>query len=287
MSLNSFSLYRDLAEPGLLYRRLNEMSDPVDKRIAGLVGQSLKYCIKSELLGYLNLVAALESEIRVALENEQNDGDDANHVSLTRCCVWMQHSILGLRLLTGFVDAVIGQKGGELISTISKLTLHGDEYIIKFGKKTLSEITKPFFGILQKWICSGQLNDPYSEFFVTITTKGVDSSSVWNNKYIFEASQVPSFMSKELAFKVFKIGKTLNFLRSQCDDAKWVDEYAKTASKDLTYDDLSALESTIDTAYLVVSKYLLDLMKSKFPSWSICVPTRSICYCLKVTLLVS
>jgi len=91
-------------------------------------------------------------------------------------------------------------------------------------------LSKPFFSTLSKWIFSGELHDPYEEFFVQKnpenregraspyhTTgsgdagfeRGMDSAGrgdeagrAWEKKYVFVKSMVPGFVSEEFAKKV-------------------------------------------------------------------------------------
>lgn len=56
--------------------------------------------------------------------------------------------------------------GGALVSLIYGYTDNGDPFVRKFTDTLLEEVSKPFFGTLSKWLFSGELHDPYSEFFV-------------------------------------------------------------------------------------------------------------------------
>lgn len=60
------SLLHTLAEPSLLYRSLSQFVESSD--VGGLVSQSLRSAIGTELRSYLSLVAQLEGQIRRALQ---------------------------------------------------------------------------------------------------------------------------------------------------------------------------------------------------------------------------
>lgn len=95
------SLLHTLAEPSLLYRSL---SDYVQSRDGGLVGQSLRAAIGNELRSYLGLIAALEGEIRRALTSNNAAGADKAvgkiGVTLKRCVVWTREATMDLRLMS-------------------------------------------------------------------------------------------------------------------------------------------------------------------------------------------
>jgi len=105
LPLPMISLLHTLAEPSLLYRSL---SDHVQSRDEGLVGQSLRAAIGIELRSYLGLIAALEGEIRRALTSMNVAGATTNigkiGVTLKRCVIWTREATMGLRLMSIMVE---------------------------------------------------------------------------------------------------------------------------------------------------------------------------------------
>ena len=103
------SLLHTLAEPSLLYRTLSEF---IQSRDEGLIGQSLRSAIGSELRSYLGLIATLEGEIRRAitsLDNEEVRGQVGKAgVTLKRCVVWTREATMGLRLMSLMVEESTG-----------------------------------------------------------------------------------------------------------------------------------------------------------------------------------
>jgi hypothetical protein len=92
-----------------------------------------------------------------------------------------------------------------------------------------SQVSKPFFVTLQRWIFSGELHDPFQEFFVQLNPDmslregrvspyvtgdigfegGLDQQGgadeahkVWEKKYVFVKGMVPGFVSEEFGRKV-------------------------------------------------------------------------------------
>ncbi|KAG6020263.1 hypothetical protein E4U41_002910 [Claviceps citrina] len=267
------SILHTLAEPSLLYRRLDEYCK---SPASGLLGQSLRAAIGGELRSYLTLIATLEGQIRRALssldEAAPRGGIGKAGVTLKRCVVWTREATMGLRLMGLLAEESENKAGGQLISLIHSFSSsHGDPVVAAFAERLLGSFTKPFYDILRHWIYDGELSDPYHEFFVReqrakkadmAALKG--AGNVWTDKFEIDDSMIPSIMTQDFAQKVFLIGKSLNFIRHSCGDSLWVENYSKAASKELRYGDTATLEAWIDEAYKTTMKRLMDLMSSKF-----------------------
>ncbi|KAI5861233.1 Spc98 family-domain-containing protein [Durotheca rogersii] len=265
-------LLHTLAEPSLLYRGLEEF---VKTPAKGLLAQSLRAAISTELRSYLTLVATLEGQIRRALstidEKAPRSGIGKAGVTLKRCVVWTREATMGLRLMSMIAEESKSKKGGQLISLIHSLSSsHGDPIVGAFAEQLLMPVTRPFYDILRQWIYDGELSDPYLEFFVQeqpvdMMPKGKTGSiSVWDDKYMLDPLMIPSIITMEFCEKVFLIGKSLNFIRHSCGDAQWVESYSKESSKQLSYGDTATLETWIDEAYKTTMRRLLHLMTNKF-----------------------
>lgn len=140
------------------------------------------------------------------------------------------------------------------------------------------------FICLSKWIYEGELQDPFGEFFVELNPNPlsssnedeqqrdyqddeIDAAALWENKFLFQSSLVPSFLGESFARKIFSAGKSLNFIRYSCGDSDWKETRASIqpqSNPELRYADLSGLERTIDAVHATVSKKLLDIFLDKF-----------------------
>ncbi|KAL9005473.1 MAG: hypothetical protein Q9188_001751 [Gyalolechia gomerana] len=277
LPLPIISLLHALAEPSLLYRVL---SDFVESRDEGLIGQSLRSAIGIELRSYLGLIATLEGEIRRAIASvdpkEPRGGTGKAGVTLKRCVVWTREATMGLRLMSLMAEEAKSTKGGQLITMIHAFSSsHGDPFVAAFAERMLIQLTRPFYDMLRQWIYDGELSDPYHEFFVHEQRSSRDASSqseprrapatsVWEDKYKLEENMIPSIITEDFATKIFLIGKSLNFIRYSCGDSAWVEAYCKDASRELHYGDTATLEISIDKAYQTTMTRLIDLMDNKF-----------------------
>lgn len=271
LPLPMISLLHTLAEPSLLYRGLDNFCKTPAK---GLLGQSIRSAMSSELRAYLNLIATLEGKIRNALssldDHAPRRGIGKFGVTLKRCVVWTREATMGLRLMSLIAEESESKRGGKLISLIHSFSSsHGDPVVAAFAERLLGSFTKPFYDILRHWIYDGELSDPYLEFFVREQSPNKDTSkkgagNVWEDKYEIDTDMIPSIITQDFAQKVFLIGKSLHFIRHSCGDSLWVEDYSKAASKELRYGDTATLEAWIDEAYKTTMKRLIDLMANKF-----------------------
>ncbi|OJK05162.1 hypothetical protein ASPACDRAFT_110431 [Aspergillus aculeatus ATCC 16872] len=266
------SLLNSLAEPCLLYRGVSAF---VGSPTSGLLSQSLQAALANKLQSYLGLVATLEGEIRRALASPSDPNNPrsaaASGVTLKRCVVWTRDATMALRLMNLIVEEAQHKKGGQLISLIHGLsTSHGDPFVRDFAEKLLAHVTRPFYDMLRSWIYDGELSDPYKEFFVVEpeSRPNVDprrtATSVWDDKYTLAEEMVPSIITQDFAQKILRIGKSLNFIRYDCGNSGWVEEYSKETSKELHYGDTAGLEASIDEAHKTTMARLIYLMDDKF-----------------------
>lgn len=105
LPLPFISLLHTLAEPSLLYRSLSEFVQSKDE---GLIGQSLRSAIGGELRWYLGVIATFEGDIRRAIvsldTNEPRGGIGKTGVTLKQCVVGMRGATMKLRLMSLMVE---------------------------------------------------------------------------------------------------------------------------------------------------------------------------------------
>ncbi|CAO3611650.1 unnamed protein product [Cunninghamella echinulata] len=258
-----------LTELGWLYQRIQTFINVnFDELSMGLVGQSFCSALKSELMEYYKLIAILEAQIE-----KQDQSDDTfiptdQSLTLKRLQVWTQESLQRLKLMSVLVDIGRDQKGGALVSTMYNYTKHGDPFFKLYISELLQEVSKPFYEMLRRWITEGELDDPYGEFFVA-TDPTVSEEELWQRKYSIREDMLPSFISPELAQKIFSIGKSLNFIRYSCHDETLVEKYYAQNSTVLSpqtfkYGDIQSIERCVDMMYIETSSQLLSLLKEKY-----------------------
>ncbi|KAF8138303.1 gamma-tubulin complex, component 3 [Boletus edulis] len=254
------SLIHRLAEVGHLYSRVDAFVKDSQRRSAiGMIEQSLCHHLQAQLTEYYRLVAVLESQMSIPITDPDTDSID--------------HA-----------------QGGALVNLIHSYTDNGDPFVRKFTDQLLEEVSKPFFSTLHKWLFSGELYDPYNEFFVSVDpdlahvqyllhpsllTGGGDGMfgalaesglRLWQAKYRFREDMLPMFVGEAFGKKIFSTGKSLNFIRYSCHDSDWVATRERMSNTGgvLKYSDIAGLERSIDSAYSTASQRLFEVFIEKF-----------------------
>ncbi|ORY24380.1 Spc98 family-domain-containing protein [Naematelia encephala] len=298
------SVLVQLSEMGMLYKRVTEFvqSGQAGTGKGGMTEQSLCHFLHHELSEYHRLLAVLESQLSLTASPGDGQSDptavadkpaEGAGLTLMRLGLWTEEIKMKMRMMDMVVDDAKATHGGALVSRIHSHTDHGDPFVRHFMNQVLGEVSKPFFGTLQKWIFAGELHDPFQEFFVQLNSDtsiqggraspdeaadigfeggmdaagGVDEAhKVWEKKYVFVKGMVPGFVSEDFGKKIFSTGRSLNFIRYSCRDTDWIETQAKLANagRALKYTDLGGLERSIDDAYSIASQRLLEVFFDKF-----------------------
>ncbi|EJU01475.1 hypothetical protein DACRYDRAFT_108023 [Dacryopinax primogenitus] len=276
-------LLHQLSELGHLHSLIASFLDERSlSPTVGLVEQSLHHELRFQLTEYHKLIALLESHA-----SRSKAGEDGGGLTLMRLEAWVGEWKLRLRLMSVFVEGSKNAHGGKLISLIHLHTKNGDPFIRDFSTQILEQVSKPFFTSLQAWLFAGSLSDPFGEFFVAPGKRsgnlgdrperedadadeidadfGGDIHRTWQEKWMFRAEMMPSFLDEAFGRKVYSTGKSLNFIRYNCHDAEWVTKQASAStSKSLKYSDIAGLEKSIDLAYKVASQRLFEAFLVKY-----------------------
>ncbi|KAG1754022.1 gamma-tubulin complex, component 3 [Suillus paluster] len=291
------SLIHRLSEVGHLYARIAAFVSTQDRPTIGMIEQSLCHHLQTLLTEYYRLIAVLESQMGISTPGSQSDpvGEETG-LTLKRLDVWVTEWRLRMRMMSVCVEGAHDAQGGALVNLIHSYTDNGDPFVRKFTDQLLEEVSTPFFNTLHKWLFSGELYDPHSEFFVSVDPSlahlqglhpsslaggidafGEDSVSadrsegggglrVWEAKYHFRKEMLPMFVGENFGRKIFSTGKSLNFIRYSCHDSDWVATREKMSNTGgiLKYSDIAGLERSIDSAYNTASARLFEVFTEKF-----------------------
>ncbi|RSH94655.1 Microtubule-nucleating Tub4p (gamma-tubulin) complex component [Saitozyma podzolica] len=299
------TLLVQLSEMGVMYRRVTDFVQSRQSSGKGsMTEQSLCHFLHHELSEYHRLLAVLESQLSLTAPTTPAppaegalDGPrpaEGAGLTLMRLGLWTEEMKLKMRMMNQVVDDAKAAHGGALVSRIHSHTSHGDPFVRRFMDQILEEVSKPFFSTLERWIFSGELHDPFNEFFVQLNPEASlregrispyhsgdagfeggaadvgggsdEAGKVWEKKYVFVKGMVPGFVSEEFGKKIFSTGRSLNFIRYSCQDTDWIETQAKLANagQALKYSDLAGLERSIDDAYSIASQRLLEIFFDKF-----------------------
>jgi len=134
--------------------------------------------------------------------------------------------------------------GGAFLSTLHAYTSNGDPFISTFSSRLLQTLSVPFFATLSDWIYTGELHDPYDEFFVALNPAllegaageaarrrlrgadggpddaygadrsvdaGVQAHELWAQKFEFRRDMLPAFLTESFGLKVRSLPPALGF----------------------------------------------------------------------------
>ncbi|KAH7887757.1 gamma-tubulin complex, component 3 [Phlebopus sp. FC_14] len=297
------SLIHRLAEVGHLYSRVDAfVRNREGQSGVGMIEQSLCHHLQAQLTEYYRVIAILESQMSGPsapnIESGSLSGEAETGLTLRRLDVWIDEWRLRMRMMSVCVEGARETQGGALVNLIHSYTDNGDPFVRMFTDQLLEEVSKPFFSTLHKWLFSGELYDPYNEFFVSVDPDlahvqyllhpsslaggldgvfgapgGEDASTeregglrLWQTKYRFQRDMLPMFVGEAFGKKIFSTGKSLNFIRYSCHDTDWVAAREKMSNTGgiLKYSDIAGLERSIDSAYLTASHHLFEVFIEKF-----------------------
>ena len=124
----------------------------------GTVAQSVAACMRALLDDWEVMVMQLEHQLRVG------------RLSLQGLWFHCQQPLVTLRLLAGIAAEASrrGLRGAGLLDLLSarQNATAGDVQALRVVQQLLKEAARPYFGMLQRWMCEGVVEDPYAEFMV-------------------------------------------------------------------------------------------------------------------------
>jgi gamma-tubulin complex component 3 len=121
-----------------------------------------------------------------------------------------------LKWLLTCCENVSKLKGSNVLSQIYSYAKYlGNK---KYLNNVLNEVSKSFICFILNWIKYGEVQDPYSEFFVKINNEEIKDDEIWKEKYKFILNNIPNFVKREPIIKIFEIGKCIHFIRNYCKE---------------------------------------------------------------------
>eukprot|EP00892_Ulva_mutabilis_P008835 jgi/Ulvmu1/6323/UM029_0031.1 len=260
-----------LCELGWLYKLVMSMVGYYCHSAAtaerGIVHQAFADAVmQSELRDFYRLIAMLGA----MAQKPPADGP----LTTRRLRVWLQDPTRRMRVLAHVARQCEGKKGGEIATAVFGLTKCGCLFQRGFATRLLRPVCVPLLDMINRWIYEGTLDDAHQDFFVApcedlrpagaAAPAGVEAPlrDAWHSAYELRLALVPAFIDERLAEKILRAGKSINFLRGECDDVAWVQQAAKAAhvaAPDLGEQDgepVAALRALVERASSSVDEHL-------------------------------
>ena len=254
-----------LAELGWLYNRINAFCQQKSAEgELGLVGQSLITGLRHELTEFYRLLSILEAQLKT---------ENGMGLTLHQLAVCTLEPMERMKLLATIVKQCGRLRGGALISAIYGFIHHGDPVLSLTVKTLLTTVCKPMYNMILKWIFDGTLEDPYTEFFIAADAKITDEARLWHDKYSIRRSMIPKFMGLSLSKKILATGKSINFLKSVCQEDRPIPgrEAMMRTLDSMTADllfatdqDPNKLHEVIEHCYRETSHLVLDTLFKRY-----------------------
>lgn len=223
-------LVLQLCELGWLFQKVQVFVESRSVHEGGSVRQAFCYAVNKELQDYFRLMAVLETQSvqplptafpgpmgQQSLESSDPTNMPAPYLSLRRLALWLAEPMRRMRILAVLIDSTEKQSGGELAGGIYAHTRVGDPFAKEFVMRILRRVCVPLFEMIRAWVYEGELNDPNGECFIKEekmkhNTDGTEVD-MWQTGYVLNSQMLPGFVPGDLAEKILRAGKTINFLR--------------------------------------------------------------------------
>ncbi|KAH3681066.1 hypothetical protein WICPIJ_007980 [Wickerhamomyces pijperi] len=209
----------DLLELSLLYMKLsNHIQNFKSNRLHSQTKTAFFSFMEDQLDGYLRIVNSLATD----------------EFTLKSLFADLWDELVKLRFLNSLTKESFNLSGDQLLSFLYKYHKHGDTLIRETAQSLLSYCLKPFVNSLYTWIVNGELSEKNQDFFIEAKETLEDRNpyhqkalNTTHHRFLFSHQRIPAFFPNSLAEKVFNIGVTNVFLKYQCRETEWVNEFAQ------------------------------------------------------------
>eukprot|EP00727_Mastigamoeba_balamuthi_P011635 m51a1_g7094 putative gamma tubulin ring complex protein 3 (865) ;mRNA; r:37505-40516 len=255
-----------VCEVGWLYGRVCEA---IEGAGPGVAQQGLASALQRERAEYLRLVAVLDAARCDSGGSGGSDGPEG--LTAHRLLVWLHEAARRMHVLAMVADAARGGlKGGELVTAVHAFARHGDPLVRAVASEATAAAAAPLGAMAARWVCEGVLDDPHDEFYVAADPT-VPPERAWRDRYALRGAMLPAYVPPALARRVLVAGKSINFIRQQCGDARWAVDPAVARELALAaggagaaYGDTARLARAVDAAAGLAGRHLLGLLLQRF-----------------------
>ena len=224
-----------------------------NKYVHGVVNQALCSSMRGLLKEYWIIVAQLEHQYRI------------NQLTLQKLWFYVQPCKATLEILSRIAISITkgSCRGGKTLTNLHNLTSGyiGDSRCQELCLSLSQAASRPYFDMLEKWIYTGVVCDPYKEFMVEehemIQKDRLHeeyNDSYWERHYTVVQDNTPSFL-EYLAEKILCTGKYLNVIRECGREVS----FPKAKTIQYSVQERSYVEQ-IEKAHVYASKQLLEMM---------------------------
>lgn len=241
------ALARDIAEGGLLFRRVARIADTLSAS-GGSALLGLSAALRDELDSLRRLYAVIDAQ--------QNTEDG---LTLHRVLVWVQEPLRKLRVLLDVAEEVSSPSLSVAVGTV----LHcypgrGDPLADTLISALARKVARPLHRAMVEWILNGTLGSSSDPDFFVRTFEG---------EFYIEKKLVPAYISPALARDVLLAGKTAHLIRNVCGESGWslgpriTTRLRKVGTE---YDSIGLFADAVAAAAHSAGRHLMAIMNNTF-----------------------
>jgi hypothetical protein len=215
-------LSRRVSEIGCMVRSLQEYLTLTDS----LIHQYIAVSVQQILIDHLNFVGYLECSMK----------------QLTRHHMFsllLSPVVCKLRATTLICNTLKQMRAASPYNVLHLLASHGDPVIADIACLLRDKAMECIERMVKSWASKGQVEDPFSEFFIRCKGSAVVYSNWWHDCYFVAQGIVPSAFTEETIELIMSAGKALNFMRKfaepvelAIDNSLPLQEFLQIAARD-------------------------------------------------------
>ena len=220
-----------VSEIGCMVRILNEFQELGDS----MIQQYIACVVRDIVIRHMNFVSILESSL--------------TSLTLTQLMTYLFSPLIDeLRAATIICSTLKQMKAVSLYNVLHLMTSHGDSSVAQVALRMRDKAMECIDKMIRDWASKGEVNDPFSEFFVRCKSDVVIYSNWWHDCYFIATGIVPSTLDETVLQHLFSAGKALNFLR----------KFAEPVELDI--DRSISLDAFVASAFVESNKLMLALV---------------------------
>lgn len=228
---------------------------------AGLIEQSFKESISSEIKNYYKMVVLLETKLK-----EYNNS--SHRLTLKKFLIWTVEPLKRLKWIAAMLEHSDFPNTKNLnvvvrFHHLSQIKRHGDPKMRLLTSIIEENSALPLISMIKSWIFQGELVDPYSEFFI-IEQKS--SNEHWERRFLIDGRKLPSHIPLEFARSALEVGKTIVYLKEYLHDYDWIIGVSNSVYKmnKESLETISQLKLPIEQLNTKLNHRLLHLLLDKY-----------------------
>lgn len=228
-----------LQDCGLLVMDIDRaLSHQVASRAGGLssseapsfLQQSLRAAVREQVYQYQLFVGTLRER--------------ASQLTFADLVVAQKKVVPKLEAMSLLLSETAAAKGGELVTKMQTLVFQGSRRLGELMHQLYLQTITPLLQMAGEWMISGEVTDPFQEFFIKVNASvEVSSDMFWSHRFALEPQMLPvTLVAVEVAEDILRVGRNIVFLTRCCRAKSFrMDPTIAARARQLTFESLPAV----------------------------------------------